>query len=141
MVFAAVRLPAFLREAGRREWQFTLRTFSAGMLALYIALALGLDEPKWALMTVYIVAQPLGGMVLAKGIYRLLGTLAGAAMAVVLVATLAQLHTLFFVALAVWLGLCTLCASLLRNFRSYAQPLHTFQPFSQRRELQCSVLD
>ena len=41
-------------------------------------------------------------------------------MAVVLVATLAQLHTLFFVALAVWLGLCTLCASLLRNFRSYA---------------------
>ena len=23
MVFAAVRLPAFLREAGRREWQFT----------------------------------------------------------------------------------------------------------------------
>ncbi|MFT6600793.1 MAG: putative membrane protein YccC [Alloalcanivorax sp.] len=120
MVAATVRPPAFLREAGRRQWQFTFRTFSAGMLALYIALALGLDEPKWALMTVYIVAQPLGGMVLAKGIYRLLGTLAGAAMAVLLVATLAQLHTLFFLALAVWLGLCTLCASLLRNFRSYA---------------------
>ena len=60
MVFAAVRLPAFLREAGRREWQFTLRTFSAGMLALYIALALGLDEPKWALMTVYIDRKSVG---------------------------------------------------------------------------------
>jgi len=120
MAVVAAWLPAFVREAGRRQWQFTARTFGAGMLALFIALALGLDEPKWSLMTVYIVAQPLGGMVLAKGIYRLLGTLAGAAMAVLLVAMLAQLHGAFFLALAVWLGLCTLCASLLRNFRSYA---------------------
>ncbi|QJX01714.1 hypothetical protein HML84_03690 [Alcanivorax sp. IO_7] len=37
------------------------------MTALYIALSLGLDEPKWSLMTVYIVAQPLGGMAVAKG--------------------------------------------------------------------------
>ncbi len=88
MVSAAARVPAFLREAGRRQWQFTVRTFIAGMLALYIALALGLDEPKWALMTVYIVAQPLGGMVLAKGVYRLLGTLTGAAMAVLLVGSM-----------------------------------------------------
>ena len=90
MAVVAAWLPAFVREAGRRQWQFTARTFGAGMLALFIALALGLDEPKWSLMTVYIVAQPLGGMVLAKGIYRLLGTLAGAAMAVLLVAMLAM---------------------------------------------------
>lgn len=113
-------IPAFVRNAGRREWQFTLRTFVAGMVALYLALRLGLDEPKWSMMTVYIVAQPLGGMVLAKGIYRFLGTLVGATMALLLVGLLAQQHLLFLLAMAVWLGICTFCASLLRNFRSYA---------------------
>tara|TARA_A100001391_G_scaffold80536_2_gene52392 strand:+ start:6040 stop:8145 length:2106 start_codon:yes stop_codon:yes gene_type:complete len=113
-------IPAFLRQAGAREWQFSLRTFAAGMLALYIALALGLDQPKWSLMTVYIVAQPLGGMAVAKGIYRLLGTLGGALVATLLVGALNGQPTLFFIALVVWLGLCTFAASLLRNFRAYA---------------------
>lgn len=113
-------IPAFIRGAGRREWQFTLRTFAAGMVALYLALRLGLDEPKWSMMTVYIVAQPLGGMVLAKGIYRFLGSLVGAAMALLLVGSLAQQHLVFLLAMALWLGVCTFCASLLRNFRSYA---------------------
>lgn len=113
-------LPAFIRDAGVREWQFTLRTFAASMLALYIALSLGLDQPMWSMMTVYIVAQPLGGMALAKGSYRLLGTLVGATMALSLVNLFAQQHLVFLVAMACWLGVCTFCASLLRNFRSYA---------------------
>ena len=113
-------VPAFIRNAGVREWQFTLRTFAASMLALYIALSMGLDQPMWSMMTVYIVAQPLGGMALAKGSYRLLGTLVGATMALTLVNLFAQQHLVFFVAIACWLGVCTCCASLLRNFRSYA---------------------
>ena len=113
-------IPAFVGQAGAREWQFTLRTFAAGMTALYIALSLGLDQPKWSLMTVYIVAQPLGGMAVAKGLYRLLGTLSGALVAVLLVACFNPEPTLFFVVLVLWLGICTFCASLLRNFRAYA---------------------
>lgn len=113
-------IPAFVRGAGIREWQFTLRTFAASMVALYIALRLGLDQPMWSMMTVYIVAQPLGGMVLAKGIYRFVGTLVGAVMALLLVGLFSQQHLVFFVAMAVWLGVCTFGASLLRNFRSYA---------------------
>ena len=37
---------------------FALKTFVAGLLALYLAFWLGLDEPRWALLTVYIVSQP-----------------------------------------------------------------------------------
>jgi len=37
---------------------FAIKTFVAGLLALYVAFWLGLDEPRWALLTVYIVSQP-----------------------------------------------------------------------------------
>lgn len=112
-------IPAFVRDAGRREWLFSVRTFGASMLALYLALYLGLDQPQWSLMTVYIVSQPLGGMVVAKGLYRLIGTICGAAMALLLVSLADQQHIFFFIAVALWLGFCTFCANLLRNFRSY----------------------
>lgn len=113
-------MPDFIRRASLQDWVFSLRTLGAGLLALYLALALGLDEPKWSLMTVYIVAQPLGGMVLGKGLYRLLGTFAGALMALLMVALFAQTPLLFFAAMGIWLAICTFCATLLRNFRAYA---------------------
>jgi hypothetical protein len=45
---------------------FPIKTFVAGLLALYVAFWLALDEPRWALLTVYIVSQPESGLVLAK---------------------------------------------------------------------------
>ena len=56
---------------------FSARTFASALLALFISFWLGLDEPYWALLTVFVVAQPDSGLVLAKGFYRLLGTTAG----------------------------------------------------------------
>ena len=46
---------------------FSTKTFAAAVLALFISFWLGLDEPYWALLTVFIVAQPDSGLVLAKG--------------------------------------------------------------------------
>ena len=60
------------------ELLFSLKTFTAAMLALYLSMVLGLDNPTWAMMCVYIIAQPFSGMALAKGVSRLLGTLFGA---------------------------------------------------------------
>ena len=37
---------------------FSLKTFAAALLGLYIAFWLALDEPYWVLLTVFIVAQP-----------------------------------------------------------------------------------
>ena len=48
----------------------------AAIVALYIAMAGNLSRPYWAMGTVYIVSQPLLGPTRAKGVYRILGTLA-----------------------------------------------------------------
>ncbi|HEY3848345.1 MAG TPA: FUSC family protein, partial [Acetobacteraceae bacterium] len=42
-----------------RDWIFSAKTFVGAMLALWIALRMGLDRPYWAMATAYIVAQPL----------------------------------------------------------------------------------
>ncbi|RUZ64208.1 FUSC family protein, partial [Mesorhizobium sp. M7A.F.Ca.US.003.02.2.1] len=56
---------AGLTQPTRSDWIFALRTVSAGLIALLAAYALKLDHPQWAMMTVFIVAQPVAGMVLA----------------------------------------------------------------------------
>jgi uncharacterized membrane protein YccC len=94
---------------------FSLKTFTAAMLALYIAFRLDLPQPSWSVTTVYIVSQPLAGMVLAKSFYRVLGTMIGAAMSLLLVALLSNAPELFCLALALWIGLGTAVSAYLRD--------------------------
>jgi uncharacterized membrane protein YccC len=98
---------------------FAVKTFAASLLALYIAFWAGLDDPRWAFLTVYIVSQPDSGLVLAKGFYRILGTIAGLLVSVALVFGLAQYGELFVAALAVWLCVCNFAARTVRNLASY----------------------
>jgi Fusaric acid resistance protein family len=74
---------------------FALKTFAAAILALFIAFWAGLDEPRWAFLTVFVVAQPNGGLVLAKSFYRILGTIAGVLVTIALAFGLAQYGELF----------------------------------------------
>lgn len=98
---------------------FAARNLIAGGLALYLAFRLDFEQPQWALTTVFIVSQSSSGMVLAKGAYRLLGTLVGAVVSILLIATLGQAPLLFLLAMALWLAACTTGASLLRNHAAY----------------------
>lgn len=107
----------------RSDWIFALRTTSAGLIALLLAYWLALDHPQWAMMTVFIVAQPVAGMVLAKGFFRLLGTLTGALAALVLSTLLGANPWVFIAVLALWIGLCTYVSSLLRNPEAYGAAL------------------
>ncbi|MGN6464165.1 MAG: FUSC family protein, partial [Rhizobiaceae bacterium] len=107
----------------RTDWIFAIRATIAGLVALSIAYALKLENPQWAMMTVFIVAQPVAGMVLAKGFFRLAGTVVGSLAALVLVAAGSAGAAAFLAALAVWIGLCTFAASLLRNPESYGAAL------------------
>lgn len=100
--------------------QFAIKTVLGGGLALWLALRWGLEQPAWALMTAFIVAQPLSGMVVHKGLARLLGTLVGTLMSVVFMGLFAQTPWLFLLALALWLGLCTASSTLLRSAWSYS---------------------
>lgn len=102
---------------------FALRTTIASLTALYIAFSLHLDSPMWAGTTVWIVAQSNRGMSLSKSRYRILGTATGAVVSIALLAAFPQEPGLFFLSLALWLGLCSVVATAQRNFRSYAAVL------------------
>jgi uncharacterized membrane protein YccC len=67
------------------NFAFVLANTVAVMVALYIAFASDLERPYWAMFTVFIVAKPITGAVRSKGAFRFLGTVAGAAMALLLV--------------------------------------------------------
>ncbi|MDX8459930.1 FUSC family protein [Mesorhizobium humile] len=112
-----------LTQPTRSDWIFALRTVSAGLIALLVAYALKLDHPQWAMMTVFIVAQPVAGMVLAKGFYRLLGTLAGGLAAVGITFLSGANPWVLVTILALWIGICTLVSSLLRNPEAYGAAL------------------
>lgn len=102
---------------------FSINTFAAAMLALGIGFALGMPRPYWALTTAYIVSQPLSGAVRSKALYRVLGTVLGAAAAVAFVPNLANAPVLLSLALALWVGVCLTVSLLDRTPRSYVMML------------------
>ncbi|HYG06044.1 MAG TPA: FUSC family protein [Stenotrophomonas sp.] len=109
----------FLREEGD-AWLFIARTVLSYFIALWLAMRLQLPSPNTAAMTTIIVMHRQSGMVLAKSFYRVIGTLAGALVALAIVAAFPQQRTLFLGAMALWVGLCAGGATLYRNFKSYA---------------------
>lgn len=98
---------------------FAAKTTASALIALLVAFTFNLDQPQWALLTVFVVAQPQSGLVLAKSFYRIVGTLLGAAVALLFVALFAQERVLFLGALALWIGLCTFGSQYARNFAAY----------------------
>src|SRR5580692_8583339 len=102
---------------------FGLRLSASVCLALYIAFWLQLDGAYWAGTSAGIVCQPSLGASLRKGWFRMIGTVVGATVIVVLTACFIQSRAAFLVALALWGAGCTLVATLLRNFASYAAAL------------------
>jgi len=101
------------------DWIFSVKTFVAAILALYIAFAFDLDRPVWAMATVYIVAHPFSGILASKAVYRVLGTLLGAVVSVVLIPNLVNAPVVLCAVLAVWVGTCLFFARLDRTPRSY----------------------
>ena len=100
-------------------WIFAAKTTASALLALLVAYTFNLDEPRWSVLCIYIVAQPQSGLVLAKSFYRIIGTVVGATASLILVALFAQERVLFLGALAIWIGLCTFASRYARNFASY----------------------
>ena len=121
-IFDARRLTKALRAASP-PLLFGVRLWASVCLALYIAFWLELGNPYWAGTSAAIVCQPHLGASLRKGWYRLIGTLVGAVMSVLLTACFPQDRVLFLGALALWGAACAFAATLLRNFASYSAAL------------------
>ena len=101
----------------------TLRLWASVCLALYVAFWLELDNAFWAGTSAAIVCQPQLGASLRKAWFRMVGTIVGAVMIVVLNACFPQERIAFLTLLALWLAICAFAATLLRNFASYAAAL------------------
>ncbi|MFL9909984.1 FUSC family protein [Paraburkholderia sp. RL17-337-BIB-A] len=101
-------------------WLHVLKTVSAALLALGIAMRMELPSPRTAMVTVFVLMQPMSGMVLAKSFYRVVGTAAGMIAALVLGGVLAQQPELYMLGMTLWIGACTAAAVRYRHFRWYS---------------------
>ncbi|AOR70332.1 fusaric acid resistance protein [Burkholderia stabilis] len=100
-------------------WLYVFKTILAALLALGVAMKLELPMPRTAMTTVFVLMQPQSGMVLAKSLYRICGTIVGLLAMLVLIGLFGQAPELFLGATALWIGICTAGAARNRNFRTY----------------------
>jgi uncharacterized membrane protein YccC len=98
---------------------FALRTFAAAMLAFSIALLLDMPRPYWAMASVYITSNLFTGATTSKAVYRILGTLIGAAGTIVLVPNLVNSPELLSLCIALWVGICLYLSLIDGTPRSY----------------------
>lgn len=98
---------------------FAVKCYLAAMLAIFVAFSIGLDRPYWAFLTSFIVASPLSGAVLSKAVFRVIGTMVGAAASVFMVPPLANSPELLTLAIASWLAFCVFVSLLDRTPRGY----------------------
>jgi uncharacterized membrane protein YccC len=108
-----------LKRFGFPEAIFSINSFIAAMLALYIAFSIGLPRPYWAMLTVYITVQPLSGALRSKAFYRVIGTTVGGVAAVIMVPNLVNSPMVLSFALALWVGICLYLSLLDRTPRAY----------------------
>lgn len=108
-----------MKLASKSEILFSVKSFAAAMLAVYVSMRIGLPRPFWAMMTAYIVSAPFAGPTRSKGVYRAGGTILGAIAVTFLVPRLANSPELLSLALALWIGGCLYFSLLDRTPRSY----------------------
>ncbi|MFP5513726.1 MAG: FUSC family protein [Alphaproteobacteria bacterium] len=101
------------------ELLFSLKSFAASMLALYIAFGMGLPRPFWAMLTAYVVSSPLSGTVRSKAVYRVVGTVIGSIVSIILTVELINAPELLSLAVGLWVGGCLFVSLLDRTPRSY----------------------
>lgn len=104
----------------RLDLIFALKTFIAGMLALFVSFELDLINPMWSIGTVLIIANPYSGMVSSKCVYRVVGTIGGAVIALTLTPHLINTPWIFTMVLSLWVGFALYVSLLDRTPRSYA---------------------
>ncbi|KWB83005.1 fusaric acid resistance protein [Burkholderia ubonensis] len=100
-------------------WLHIAKTVCAALLAMGIAMQLEMSQPRTAMTTVFVLMQPLSGMVFAKSFYRVLGTAAGLVAALALGGLFAQQPELYMAGITLWVGGCIALAVRNRHFRWY----------------------
>lgn len=106
-------------DLGWRNVIFSLRTGCAAVASLAAAYWLELQDPQWAVLTVYLLAQPTAGAAVAKGAYRIVGTVGGALAGLGILAFWSQAPIPLVCSVALWLALCFTLGAQRRNYAAY----------------------
>ncbi|WP_460274796.1 FUSC family protein [Celeribacter sp. ULVN23_4] len=102
---------------------FAFRTAFAACIAFVLAWLIGLEHPQWSAMTVWAASQPTRGQLWEKSLFRLLGSVSGTIIGVLLVLAM-QIHpALLVIGLALWVSACTYIGNLQRGFVAYGTVL------------------
>ena len=117
-------IPAFNLDT--QKLLFSLSSLIAAAFTLAIAFSASLPRPWWALLTVYVTAQPMAGAFRPKVLYRLGGIMTGAAVTLVLVPNLQNSPELLVLCLAAWTGFCIYLAVLDRTPRAFLFQMAAF---------------
>ncbi len=102
-------MPAVLSAVFRDPaFRYGLKFGLAGVIAVFIALFIQLEEPTWALFTVFVlmIAQYVGAIA-EKSIFRIIGTIIGAIFGYVLTASLEQQPIPFLILVFAMVAFCT----------------------------------
>ena len=98
---------------------FSINCYIATILTMFIAFSLDLKSPGWAMTTVYLTSQPISGVMRAKAVYRVIGTLVGGAAMIAIVPNLVNAPELTTAAIILWVAFCLFVALHDRTPRSY----------------------
>src|SRR6478736_6350496 len=108
-------LPA-LRDPKSRRYAFQLTI--ASLLAMVVADAFRITNPWWAAMAVWMVSQPIRGLLLERSAAQLIGTCIGTTVGAGMMHIFTQQVPLLL-GLSVWLAACCGVANLMRHQRAY----------------------
>ncbi|MCL1076141.1 FUSC family protein [Shewanella dokdonensis] len=102
------------------SWVYVGKVLLAVTIAYWLAMFLQLPSTRSAALTVLIVMQPQTGQVLTKSVARIIGTIFGLAVSLLLVALFHQHPVMFVLGTSLWCMFCISGAVRYRDMRSYA---------------------
>ena len=117
------RLKEFLARLDLSDALFGLRTTIAALAALWIAMLLQFETPRWAAWTVMSLALPSRGLVASKGLWRAGGTVLGLVAGIVGVALFAQNDIAMGLFLSTWFALAAYVGGRIGGMASYGAAL------------------
>lgn len=97
---------------------YAIRLALSAWLSFAIAASLHVENAFWAAMPVWVIAQSTRGLLLERALYRIIGTLVGAAFSIGLLHL--YLHpVILIICLGLWCALCSAGTHMIRGVRSY----------------------
>jgi uncharacterized membrane protein YccC len=123
MMTATITRPLSFAGVPVSSWAFGIRIWIAVVVALAVSFWLELEAPASAAVTVAILAVPTRGGALDKARFRVVGTIIGVAVAIVIVALFSQTRDLMLAVFAGWIGLSVYAAGMLDGNHAYAAVL------------------